>query len=410
MTSSTRRRLALLASLGAVAAALFPREAAAQEIWGGAGMYTSFTFGDDYFGVGWGLEAMMSVVLVGGDECSNAGQAGLGPTIQVGAINADTFRFVGALHGGGNVGDSEDLPVLDGELGLALHADEDDLAAGVHTGIAVDVPVAPIITWTNFVRAEWLLNEYSVGGGVFFPGRYGVTGTSCSDGRPLRDDLEVLPLGEASGVDASRLDSAARGWVEDAQAEAASVPAFLCLAAELLHARAPLALVDRALDAAADEIRHARACAEIASRLTGARVVPTAPPPPRRAALRGDALLTRLAAESWLDGCLNEGAAAARAARAATFARKPGASAVRGRIAVDETRHAELGWDVLAFALSRGGSEVHDTVRGLRHEQVSFTRESAAGDERWGQLDRTHAEEANAHATDAAQRRLDALL
>jgi hypothetical protein len=195
-----------------------------------------------------------------------------------------------------------------------------------------------------------------------------------------------------------------------AQAEAASVPAFLCLAAELIRAGAPLVLVDRALDAAADEIRHARACATMTSRLTGAHVVPTAPAPPRRATLRGDALLTRLAAESWLDGCLNEGAAAARAARAAKLARRAGACAVRGRIAVDEERHAELGWDVLAFALSRGGSEVRETVRGLRHEQVTFTRDAGAGDERWGQLDRAHAEEANAHATHAARRRLDALL
>lgn len=210
-------------------------------------------------------------------------------------------------------------------------------------------------------------------------------------------------------MDVSRLDAAARAWVEDAQAEAASVPAFLCLAAELLHARAPLALVDRALDAAADEIRHARACAELASSLAGTRVVPTAPAPPKRARLRGNAALTRLAAESWLDGCLNEGAAAARAARAARSARVPRASALQTRIAVDEARHAELGWDVLAFALSRGGSQVRDTVRAMRHEQACFTREGAAGDERWGQLDRAHAEEANAGLTHVARTRLDSV-
>ncbi len=409
-SSQNRRRLARLASLAALAAAIFPRDAEAQELTGGVAVYTSFTFGDDYFGFGWGFEGVFSAVLAGAGDCSSDGRAGLGLTAQLGAINVDTFRFVGAFHGGGNVGDDIDLPVIDGEAGVALHADGDGTEVGIHTGVVVDVPFSPISAWSNFIRAEWLLNEYSVGGGVVMPGRFGFSQQSCVIGRPLRNDVDIVPLGQARGVDAARLDAAALAWVEDAQAEAASVPAFLCLAADLLRACAPLELVDRALDAAADEIRHARACAKVASSLAGARVVPTAPAPPRRARLHGAALFTRLAAESWLDGCLNEGAAAARAARAASSTRVEVAGSTQARIAVDEARHAELGWDVLAFALQRGGAEARDRVRDLRHERAGFTREGAPGDQRWGQIDRARAEETNVRLTEVARRRLDALL
>ena len=407
--SQARRRLARLASLGALAAALFPTEAQAQEFAGGGGLYTSFTFGDDYFGVGWGVEAVFSALLVGGDSCSNEGRGGVGATAQFGAIDAHTFRFVGAFHGGGNAGDTMDMPVIDGEAGVALHVDGEGTEAGIHTGLVVDVPFSPISAWTNFVRAELLLNEYSVGGGVILPGRFGISQQTCVIGRPLRDDVDTVPLGGARGVDAARLDAVPRAWVEDAQAEAASIPAFLCLAAELIRAGAPLDLVDRALDAAGDEIRHARACAALASSLSGARVVPTAPPPPSRSRLHGTALLTRLAVESWLDGCLNEGAAAARAARAAQSGRGLFGS-VQAGIAVDESRHAELGWDVLTFALTRGGGDVREAVAGLSHERACFEREGAAGDERWGQLGRACAESINAAVSSAAKRRLEALL
>lgn len=410
LNRSRRLRFARLASLAALAAALFPREAEAQEFTGGGAVYTSFTFGDDYFGFGWGIEGMFSAVLSGGGDCSSDGRAGMGLTAQIGAINVDTFRFVGAFHGGGNVGDDTDLPVIDGEVGVALHANGDGTDVGIHTGVVVDVPFSPISAWSNFIRAEWLLNEYSVGGGVVMPGRFGFSQQACIIGRPLRDDAAVLPLGSARGVDAARLDAAPGAWVEDAQAEAASVPAFLVLAGELLDAGAPLDLVDRALEAAADEIRHARACAAIASRLSGRRVVPTAPPPPTRTRLHGTAALVRLGAESWLDGCLNEGAASARAARAARAATSPLIAATQARIATDEARHAALGWDVLAFALARGGRATRDAVAELRHEQAGFTRMGEAGDERFGQLGSGEAVETNARVSRDAQRRLATML
>jgi len=136
------------------------------------------------------------------------------------------------------------------------------------------------------------------------------------------------------------------------------VPAFLQLAAELLAHDAPLSLVERALDAACDEVRHARACAEMDSRLLGCRVWPTLP----ELRPRPTPNLVRLGVESWLDGCLGEGAAAKRAAREALVARDAHTRAVWARIAEDESRHAELAWDVLGWVLDRAGSAARDAV------------------------------------------------
>jgi hypothetical protein len=136
------------------------------------------------------------------------------------------------------------------------------------------------------------------------------------------------------------------------------VPAFLQLAAELLAHGAPLSLVERALDAACDEVLHASACAEMASRLLGYQVWPTLP----ELRPRPTPSLVRLAVESWLDGCLGEGAAAKRAAREVLVARDARTRAVWARIAEDESHHAELAWDILGWTIDRAGSAARDAV------------------------------------------------
>jgi hypothetical protein len=66
--------------------------------------------------------------------------------------------------------------------------------------------------------------------------------------------------------------------------------------------------------------------------------------------------------ESWLDGCLGEGAAAKRAAREVLVARDARTRAVWARIAEDESRHAELAWDILGWTIDRAGSAARDAV------------------------------------------------
>jgi hypothetical protein len=79
----------------------------------------------------------------------------------------------------------------------------------------------------------------------------------------------------------------------------------------------------------------------------------------------------QLAIESWLDGCVSEGSAARHAALAARCATDRQARAVQHQIAVDETRHAELGWSTLAWAVARGGAPVRDALYKLRQVEAA---------------------------------------
>ncbi len=398
----TRRLLALCTA----AAAAFPASALADEVnrfAGGGGAYVSFTWGDE-LGVGWGLEGSLFGNIAPSHTCTSATRAGMGALLQLGFINVSKLRWVAAAQGGGQVDGDESIGFL-GEAGVAGHVrlEDGDPGVGVHTGLLMQTPYY----LTAFVRAEWLLDDYSVGHSVRYPGTFGAVNT-CVDGRPLRD-----ASGRAVGLGAfgtPGADEAADAWGRSAQAEAASVPAFLQLAAELLAHDAPADLVERALDAAEDEIRHARICAAMASRFSGHRERPTIPTAPLRAPLPGQAGLARLAVESWIDGCLGEGAAAARARFAAKHTSDARVRSASATIARDEARHAELGWDVLGFALRAGGPEVGDQVRACRD---TFAVDPAAPERdqlRWGVLGSATSIDVDTRAARAARRRLDGLL
>jgi hypothetical protein len=414
--SRRRRALALkLSALAAAAAALFPSEARAEAPFaGGGGIYVSFTFGDE-LGVGYGAEGFFTGLAKGGGGCNSDGGAGVGGLIQVGGINASTFRYVVAVHGGGQF-DDETSVGLDGELGLAGHLGH-GAELGIHTGLLLQGPF--VMDW--FVRGEWLLDEYSAGIGARMMPTFGIP-EGCIIGRPWRGPDGRVALGSAElgpegehPTDAKRRfvehEWLAREWADDAQAEAASVPAFLQLAADLLAHDAPDDLVEAALSAAEDEIRHARLCARLASRWSGRRVTPALPNAPLRPPLLGELGVARLAVESWVDGSLGEGAAAARARSAAGLATERAAAAAQRRIALDEARHAELGFRVLTWALERGGAPIAERVRELRDVEPAapgtwLPREAAVH----GRL--AHEDAARVHDQHAAiaRARLDRLL
>ncbi len=135
--------------------------------------------------------------------------------------------------------------------------------------------------------------------------------------------------------------------------EYASVPAFLQLALELEANDAPSVLVQRALAAARDELRHTTLCAHAIARLSGEAPNIDVPVASTRLTLVGQEGLARLALESWLDGCLGEGLAAALAAQDEREEQDPMLKSIHAVISHDEHRHAELGWDVLRFCLRR---------------------------------------------------------
>jgi hypothetical protein len=159
------------------------------------------------------------------------------------------------------------------------------------------------------------------------------------------------------------------------------------LAEELLIAGAPLELAERATDAAADELEHTRACAQLASRWIGTPVRPALPRYARRPALTGDAAVQRLAVESWTDGCMAEGIAARQAAHAARIAREPDAERLQHRIASDERRHAELAWSILEWVAKRGRDGARDAIWAAAAE-ASAVEGPTPGLERFGRVGR----------------------
>lgn len=126
-----------------------------------------------------------------------------------------------------------------------------------------------------------------------------------------------------------------------AMLEAASVIAFGQLASQLDAWGAPAALVDRCRQAQADEVLHAAAMAGLARRM-GRRV-------PRARVVPCSETRLEVALHNAVEGCVSE---TWSALVAHVIARSAGDARVRAafaRIASDETRHAQLAWDLHAW-------------------------------------------------------------
>lgn len=92
-----------------------------------------------------------------------------------------------------------------------------------------------------------------------------------------------------------------------------------------------------------------------------------------------ESLLRRLALESFWDGSVAEGAAAAVARRSAPVARDEVTRLALQTIARDETNHAELAKHILAYALDAGGRAVRDTLmESFEHKRAHEEAEMSA--------------------------------
>ncbi len=129
-------------------------------------------------------------------------------------------------------------------------------------------------------------------------------------------------------------------WLTLSHLEAVSVDAFELLASELRAHHAPLALIERALQARDDEAEHARMAADLASR----RGAPDAHTEPSRD--RSVRPLLAVLLENAREGCARETLAALTAAWQAQHAVEAEVRGFFARIAEDERRHAELSWDI----------------------------------------------------------------
>ncbi len=162
----------------------------------------------------------------------------------------------------------------------------------------------------------------------------------------------------ARGTGASALG---RWFAEASSAEQGSVHSFLALQKELHGFAAPAKLVTRAMQAAADEVRHARAMRRLAERHGGTPVNI-----PMREQTRARTLL-EFAIENATEGCVFESYAAMVASHQAACSTDPVVRAALAEIARDEIQHGQLAWDIHVWCLSRlTADEVRRVDRAMR--------------------------------------------
>jgi hypothetical protein len=176
----------------------------------------------------------------------------------------------------------------------------------------------------------------------------------------------VLPEAEA------RLrQEVADEWLRDALAEHASIAAFSAFSLSLLAVGAPAELVRASAAATRDEVEHARACFGIASQYAGRS---QGPAELEVGELRIATDLVDVAVSTFVESCVGETSAALVAHAQLAVAESTTVRTVLGRIAEDETRHAELGWRFVAWAVQQGGAPVvralQTTVQRLLGESV----------------------------------------
>lgn len=340
------------------------------------GFTLSLSVGDK-LAFGMGLDVRYTTLLISEfSGCVSRPRAGPGFFGQATWLNFSAGRFALGVHGGGELVDY--VYAVDGELGWTYRTSYDDEhpgGHGVHLGLAnlirpgVELGLRGTIPWFGNKSKP----ELSIGLTGRLPGTFGMPTGQCIEGRPLRvgdghATADIVACGPAPcDAEMDRLNAATRralaeAWLFEARTECASIPAFLALARDLRAAGAPASLVQRALAAARDEANHTSLCLAPASACSGVELTAVVPEMPRANDRDRAAALRRLAVESWQDGLLGEGAAAARARRKLARAVDPRARRAQATIARDEQRHAELGRDVAAWCVAEGGRAVRDAL------------------------------------------------
>jgi hypothetical protein len=199
-------------------------------------------------------------------------------------------------------------------------------------------------------------------------GTFRCVAQSCTIGRPFlvegeermarvtsrADWSESIELAMTELTSAQRAAGAA-AWARIGQMEHASVAAFARFALQLLQLGAPPDLLELTTRAMAEETRHARLAFGIASALGGVEVGP--------AALNIDNSLGKMSLVDVArlvvrEGCIGETSAALEAREAASRATEATLAAALDRVADDESRHAELAWRFVGWALEQEPQEI----------------------------------------------------
>ena len=181
---------------------------------------------------------------------------------------------------------------------------------------------------------------------------------------------------DLSHASTEQRELAGQAWCRIGQMEHASVAAFARFALQLLSLGAPPELIEATTAAMADETRHAQLAFGLASALHGQSVGPAALDVEHSLLETSLLDVTRLVI---LEGCIGETCAALEAREAAMNAAQPELAQLLHGVADDETRHAELAWRFVAYALERAPEPVAALLRAEVNRALADL-EPAAGD------------------------------
>ena len=215
----------------------------------------------------------------------------------------------------------------------------------------------------------------------------------CAIGRPFlvegierlagtreRDDWVGALSPRLDGLGVEERDELGQRWTRIALMEHASVAAFARFALQLLSLGAPADLVELTHAAMADETRHARLGFSLASAYSGQSV---GPGPLSVEGSLDDNSPRGIIATLVREGCIGETVAALEAAEAREHTSDPVVHTALDQIAADETRHAELAWRTLGWALASGDAGL---ARAVREELGTALDEPAPAVEEAGAL------------------------
>lgn len=200
--------------------------------------------------------------------------------------------------------------------------------------------------------------------------------------------------------------SAATRWRRAAAGEHASIASFARAALELMAVGAPLDLVSRTHVAAVDEVRHTERSLAIATRIDGENPEPGALPAlPPRPGDRGD-----VARRTLLEAAVPETLAAADARAAADRCVVDDVRAILSGIADDEARHAQLAWDIVAWANDGAGGAIDDIddddLVAAADDGAVIDVDDDDDDDVWGLLGAVTRAQVRARAMDEVRERL----
>ena len=139
-------------------------------------------------------------------------------------------------------------------------------------------------------------------------------------------------------------------WLQQAEAEHASVASFARHTLQLMSIGAPSELLHRSQAASIDEIKHAKMCYGFASIFLDQDMIP--------GSLDVENSLEKVEIKDIIlslihEGCIEESLAALEAHFRAKIAKDSTVKATLKEIADDETNHATLAWDTIQWILSK---------------------------------------------------------